>query len=138
MLIGCDSLNDQATRRQLSPFLEDAAERASVLAEGAQQTLDVDQLALVLPWYRIARSVDQQQHFHHWELIFSEILGPAIEGQVEPPHGFDLMFGNPPWMKVTWNDAPLLSEYDPLLGVRDAKSAQYNRERTALLADKTR
>ena len=86
-----------------------------------------------MPWYGVARDIGTRQPFHHWELIFTEVLGPAIEGQAEPPRGFDLMFGNPPWIKVSWNDAPLLAEFEPRLGVRDAKSATYNQERLRLL-----
>jgi len=89
-------------------------------------------------WFQIAHTTDAIQNFHHWELIFTEILGPEFNGQEIKPKGFDLMFGNPPWMKVTWNDAPLLSEYEPLLGVSDAKSAKYNSERPKLLIDEYR
>ncbi|NEX19871.1 hypothetical protein G3480_06005 [Thiorhodococcus mannitoliphagus] len=86
-------------------------------------------------FHDIARAIAEDQPFHHWELVFTEVLGPGFEGQREPPRGFDLMFGNPPWIKVSWNDAPLLAEFSPLLGVREAKSATYNRERATLLAD---
>jgi hypothetical protein len=83
----------------------------------------------------VARKTDDSQHFHHWELIYTEILGPFFEGQKVRPEGFDLMFGNPPWMKVTWADSTILSEINPLLGVRGAKSAQFNRDRSDLLID---
>jgi hypothetical protein len=45
------------------------------------------------------------------------------------------MAGNPPWIKVGWNDVPLLNEFEPLLGVRVTKSAGYNRARPTLLTD---
>jgi hypothetical protein len=98
---------------------------------------DAAALARAVPWYAVARSVRERQPFHHWELVFTEVLGPALdpngEGQAEPPQGFDLMFGNPPWIKVSWNDAALLAEFEPLLGVREAKSATYTKERPRLL-----
>ncbi len=43
------------------------------------------------------------------------------------------MLGNPPWIKVGWNDAPVLCELEPLLGVQDARSAALNRARPTLL-----
>ena len=89
-------------------------------------------------FHDVVRAIAAEQPFHHWELVFTEILGPGFAGQSEPPRGFDLMFGNPPWIKVSWNDAPLLAEFEPLLGVRDAKSATYNRERSKLLKDEGR
>ena len=63
--------------------------------------------------------------------------GPPLRkgGDEYTPRGFDLMFGNPPWLKVSWNDAPLLAEWQPLLGVRAAKSAGYNEARSRLLQE---
>ncbi|QTA83835.1 SAM-dependent DNA methylase [Desulfonema limicola] len=95
--------------------------------------VDIPKIIKAVHWFETARQVDGQQHFHHWELIFTEILGPGFKGQKQIPNGFDLMFGNPPWRKVTWNDAALLAEFDPMLGVRDAKSAAYNQQRGKLL-----
>jgi hypothetical protein len=45
------------------------------------------------------------------------------------------MAGNPPWIKVGWNDAPLLDEFEPMMGVKGSKSAEYNRQRAVLLTD---
>jgi hypothetical protein len=99
---------------------------------------DTSQLATAVPWYHIGIETGLQQNFHHWELVFTEILGPAFKDQKYAPNGFDLMFGNPPWIKVTWNDAPLLTEFEPLLGVREAKSAKFNSERPKLLENEER
>jgi hypothetical protein len=44
-----------------------------------------------------------------------------------------VILGNPPWIKVSWSDSPLLSDFDPLLGVQEARSAEFNRDRTILL-----
>ena len=60
------------------------------------------------------------------------MLGPKIQDK-KTPEGFDLIFGNPPWLKVTWSDSALLDEFEPKLGVRGAKSADYNRERPNLI-----
>ncbi|WP_052710045.1 hypothetical protein [Azospirillum thiophilum] len=104
-----------------------------VLFEAAQGELpDVEQLCEALPCLRVGRQVSERQHFHHWELIFTELLGPAVDG-LPVPRGIDLMAGNPPWIKVGWNDAPLLCEFDPALGVGGAKSAGLNRARPKLL-----
>jgi hypothetical protein len=135
VLLGCDTLNDKHTRAMLDLTLGVEINIEGLFSESQKQLPDTRKLAESVPWYQVARSVDNTQNFHHWELIFTEILGPKFEGQKNEPNGFDLMFGNPPWMKVTWNDAPLLSEYEPLLGVRDSKSAKYNSERPILLTD---
>ena len=48
-----------------------------------------------LPWLAVVGQLAAEEQFFHWELVFSEILGP----QAERP-GFDLIVGNPPWWKV--------------------------------------
>lgn len=138
VLLGCEAVEHSETRAMLDITLGDEIDLEGLFAESQQKLPDADNLSAAVPWYEVARKTDDSQHFHHWELIFTEILGPIFEGQVVKPQGFDLMFGNPPWIKVTWNDAPLLSEYDPLLGVREAKSAKYNVERSRLLTDEVR
>lgn len=95
-------------------------------------TLDAEEAAALVPWFAHGRNVLNDQPFHHWELVFPEVLGPTYRNTGDARHhpvGFDLMFGNPPWLKVSWNDAPLLAEWQPLLGVRAAKSAKYNEAR---------
>ncbi|HRY16032.1 MAG TPA: hypothetical protein P5330_09210, partial [Candidatus Competibacteraceae bacterium] len=104
-------------------------------------TLDAEEAAGLVPWFAHGRNVLKDQPFHHWELVFPEVLGPAysLPSDVkQAPHGFDLMFGNPPWLKVSWNDAPVLAEWQPLLGVRGAKSAQYSEARSRLLQEDQR
>ncbi|MEE2732966.1 MAG: hypothetical protein VYA55_19250 [Pseudomonadota bacterium] len=131
VLLGCASVQEETTRAMLDIALGDQIDLEALFQASQQKLPDAAKLAEAVPWFGQARAVDSEQHFHHWELIFTEVLGPQIEAT--QPRGFDLMFGNPPWMKVTWNDAPLLSEFEPLLGVRDAKSAKYNSERPKLL-----
>jgi hypothetical protein len=89
-------------------------------------------IAALVPWFDQATTLREQQHFHHWELVFPEVLGPAVEG-LPQPRGFDLVLGNPPWIKVGWNDGPVLCELEPRLGVEEAKSATFNRARATLL-----
>ena len=99
------------------------------LASGdASKLPDVDSLAKALPWYDFAQRHAEEEHFFHWELVFPEVLG--LHGDAR---GFDLMLGNPPWIKASWQDAQALDELDPLLGVRGAKSAAYNKARPKLL-----
>ncbi|MCG8091584.1 MAG: hypothetical protein JAY62_17745 [Candidatus Thiodiazotropha endolucinida] len=128
---------DVATREMLDIRLGEEIDLAALFAAVEGGLPDAAQLAGAVPWFGVARAAAARQPFHHWELVFTEVLGPAVEA-LPMPRGFDLMFGNPPWIKVSWNDAPLLAEYEPLLGVRDAKSATYNRERPKLLEPEDR
>ncbi|MBM3225594.1 MAG: class I SAM-dependent DNA methyltransferase, partial [Candidatus Tectomicrobia bacterium] len=48
--------------------------------------------------------------FLHWELHFADVF--ARRG------GFDLVLGNPPWIKVEWKEAGILGESNPLFAIR--------------------
>lgn len=50
------------------------------------------------------------RRFMHWELCFTDVL--ARRG------GFDLVLGNPPWIKVEWNEEGILGEKNPLFAIR--------------------
>ena len=69
----------------------------------------IERLALV-------RNLAEKQRFHHWELVFADIF--ADRG------GFDLNVGNPPWIKIEWNEGGLLGDYDPLFVIRKVSAAQ--------------
>ena len=53
------------------------------------------------------REVAERQRFLHWELEFADVF--AGRG------GFDLIFGNPPWIKITWNEGDVMSDFEPAL-----------------------
>lgn len=101
---------------------------SELLNASVKRELDIDNVSAVLPWVREARSVADQQHFMHWELTFPEVLGSA-----KTARGFDFIAGNPPWVGADWNEALVLGELEPKLGVSGAKSADINRERLSIL-----
>jgi hypothetical protein len=63
------------------------------------------------------------RRFLHWELSFADVF--ARRG------GFDLVLGNPPWLKVEWNEAGILGEANPLFAIRKLSATQL----TTLRAD---
>jgi hypothetical protein len=100
----------------------------ALLAAADGDVPDVTLLADAVPWSGVAYQVASEEHFHHWELGFPEVLGPSSDCD-----GFDVVLGNPPWVKVGWSDATVLCEVEPKLGVASALSAQISRERGSLL-----
>lgn len=56
-------------------------------------------------------AIAREQRFFHWELEFADIF--AERG------GFDLILGNPPWIKVEWNEGAVMGDEQPLLALRD-------------------
>ncbi|MDZ7697745.1 MAG: hypothetical protein U5R49_12760 [Deltaproteobacteria bacterium] len=125
LLLG-DTAPDISVRDLLSARL---GFEVDVLVKAAgEQVPDTDSLESVVAWFGTARELADDQHFHHWELVFPEVLGSDPNC-----NGFSLILGNPPWVGADWADFAALSTVEPLLGVREAKSAEFNRKRNSLL-----
>lgn len=67
--------------------------------------LKTDVLFRHLPRLAIVDALKKQHRFFHWDLEFCDLF--AERG------GFDLMLGNPPWLKVEWQEAGVLGDYEP-------------------------
>jgi hypothetical protein len=78
--------------------------------------VDLDALLASNPRLRLAAKLAESHRFFHWELEFADIF--------KTRGGFDLMLGNPPWIKVEWNEQSLLSEYDPQFAIRSLSAKQ--------------
>lgn len=51
----------------------------------------------------------------------------------EEKGGFDLMIGNPPWLKMTWTEEGILSEKNPKFAVKKLSASDIAKERTEVL-----
>ena len=131
LLLGAEPPKDKHLTAQMSLRL--GFEVDGLLAGiGAGQIPDVEILSSNVPWYDLARTLSDEQNFHHWELVYPEVLGPHPERR-----GFDLIVGNPPWLKVTWSEAATLCELDAKLGVEEASAAALSKNQLRLLDNKT-
>jgi len=86
--------------------------------------VDIDALVAALPTLRVSQAVAAAQRFFHWELEFAD--------QFKARRGFDLVLGNPPWIKVEWNEQALLSDFDPRFAIRDLKAKETAEQRDAV------
>ena len=90
--------------------------------------LDLDKLFEQFPRLKFVDEMANQRHFHHWELVFSDIFyGERLDGG--PRGGFDLLLGNPPWIKVEWKEAGVLGEFDPSLALRKHSAVELTQGR---------
>ena len=79
--------------------------------------LDLDKLFEQFPRLKFVDELAQRHRFHHWELAFADLFyGERADGSVRG--GFDLVLGNPPWIKVEWEEGGVLGDYNPLLVLR--------------------
>ncbi|MBS6529983.1 MAG: class I SAM-dependent DNA methyltransferase [Bacteroides caccae] len=83
---------------------EDIVREESSLFSGAGR-LKTEVLFRHLPRLAIVDALKKQHRFFHWDLEFCDLF--AERG------GFDLMLGNPPWLKVEWQEAGVLGDYEP-------------------------
>jgi len=56
------------------------------------------------------RGIAARHRFLHWELEFADLFNEA--------GGFDVILGNPPWIRVEWDEKGVLSDKEPLYVLR--------------------
>ena len=69
-----------------------------------------------------------EQRFLHWELEFSEIFA-------KNRGGFDVIMGNPPWIKLEWQESGILSDLEPILAVRKLSAKMIAERRLRVMGD---
>ncbi|WP_199454174.1 Eco57I restriction-modification methylase domain-containing protein [Vibrio owensii] len=100
---------------------EESSGQMAMFSEGNQQTQDLfstsrggvvnkDFLYGVFPRLRKVDELAARYKFFHWELEFADIF--ADNG------GFDLILGNPPWLKVEWQEGGIMGDYEPQFVLR--------------------
>ncbi|HFO1139535.1 TPA: class I SAM-dependent DNA methyltransferase [Pseudomonas aeruginosa] len=88
--------------------------------------VDIAALVEALPQLQVAQQVAGHQHFMHWALEFADVF--------KARGGFDVILGNPPWIKVEWNEQSLLSDFDPRFAIRKLSAKQAADQRDAVFA----
>ena len=92
---------------------------------GTETVVDIPALRKQNPRLNLAYEIAEQNHFMHWELEFADLF--AERG------GFDLIIGNPPWIKIEWIEQDVLSDKQPLFKVKNLTAPQTTKHRDAAL-----
>lgn len=92
---------------------------------GTDTVVDIPRLRKENPRLDLAARIAEQNHFMHWEHEFADLF--AERG------GFDLIIGNPPWIKIEWNEQGVLADDLPLFAIRDMSAAKVAMLRTDVL-----
>lgn len=87
--------------------------------------VDVDRLCRETPRLGLVQELSEKYHFLHWELQFADIF--AGRG------GFDLVLGNPPWIKMEWNEGGLMGDAEPLFVLKRLSAPQLSHIRADTL-----
>ncbi|MGF6550740.1 class I SAM-dependent DNA methyltransferase [Paraburkholderia youngii] len=82
--------------------------------------LRISKLRQHFPRVAAVEEIAEARRFMHWELCFADVLlGTGRRGtDLARLPGFDLILGNPPWLKVEWNEAGILGECNPMFAIR--------------------
>ena len=112
-------------------FGEEYAEHAGEVAKRITNEigmLDLDKLFEQFPRLKCVDEMAQRRRFHHWDLVFADLFH-GRNGNGSTRGGFDLVLGNPPWIKVEWKEAGVLGDFDPSLALRKHSAVELTRGR---------
>lgn len=111
----------QATLAGFEAQLELTATPAQPTLHDRFGRLRINRLREVFPRIRQVEAIARTRRFLHWELTFADVFRSR--------GGFDLILGNPPWLKVEWNEAGILGEANPLFAIRKFSASELTRLR---------
>ena len=78
--------------------------------------VNVDKLCNEIPRLGLVTQLAEKYRFLHWELEFAGVF--AERG------GFDIIVGNPPWIKVQWEEGGVMGDVEPLFTLRNFSAPQ--------------
>lgn len=124
------NVTDSAKDGQLSLFPTEMEQIAMDIIDtyGTDTVVDISRLRKENPRLDLAARIAEQNKFMHWELEFADLF--AERG------GFDLIIGNPPWIKITWNEQAVLADRQPMFAVKKLTANQTIRHRGNTLKNK--
>ena len=105
---------------QQQPLLTEQEKKAQNV-KTAKGELHLEKLLGQFPRLGLANELAGKYKFFHWELSFADVL--ADKG------GFDIMLGNPPWLKVEWNEGGVLGDFNPQFVLRKFSASKLREER---------
>jgi hypothetical protein len=84
-----------------------------------------DKLLEEIERLRLAEQVAARVRPLHWDLEFADLLKAG---------GFDVIVGNPPWLKVEWEEKGVIGDRDPMALIRKISAAELARRRANAFA----
>lgn len=87
--------------------------------------VDIETLNEKSPRLRAVAEIVQRARFFHWPVELADLLLAR--------EGFDLIVGNPPWIRPDWIDQDILAEWHPFLATRKMSAADIEDHKPQLL-----
>jgi hypothetical protein len=92
--------------------------------------VNLNKLCRDYPRLALVQELAERYRFHHWELEFADLF-------VERG-GFDLILGNPPWIKVEWSEGGVLGDINPRFVFDQLSASALNKLREEALTKYSR
>lgn len=89
--------------------------------------VDTKLLKQAFPRLALVEELADEHKFFHWTLQFADVFAQN--------DGFDLMLGNPPWLRIEWNSGSVLGDFEPLFVLRNFSAQQMAKLRDKKFAD---
>ncbi|MDQ0231778.1 Eco57I restriction-modification methylase domain-containing protein [Metabacillus malikii] len=90
--------------------------------------VNIDDLKSVVPRLSIVDELSLKYKFIHWEVEFPEVFYQK--------NGFDLIVGNPPWLKPKWSEKDVLSDFSPICSLRKLSAKEINAVKEEIFRNK--
>lgn len=78
----------------------------------------------LFPRLKFVDELAAKRGFFHWDLQFSDIFYDERSDDREALGGFNLIVGNPPWVKVEWDEKGVIGDFDPTIELRKLTAHQ--------------
>ena len=90
--------------------------------------LDLEGLLGMFPRLAHADRIAKVREFHHWELVFADVFYDRKTAE-SASGGFDVILGNPPWVKIERKEREVLGDFDPKLMIRKTSAPHARSQR---------
>jgi hypothetical protein len=87
--------------------------------------VDVDRMCKENERLGLVTALAERYRYLHWELEFADLFNRR--------GGFDIVVGNPPWIKVEWNEGGVMGDQEPLFVLRNLSASALAEKREETL-----
>ncbi|WP_196051226.1 Eco57I restriction-modification methylase domain-containing protein [Clostridium butyricum] len=128
LILEGDIIPVKGTSEQMAMgFIEENQPKQQMLDlfAGELGQVDLEMLCKNIPRLGMVKEVARSYKYLHWELEFADVF--------ENKYGFDFIIGNPPWLKLKWNENIVLGDFNPLMIVKNYTASKISQYRTSLM-----
>jgi len=121
MILGDLEQGITAEPGQMNMFPDTQPKQLAVDFSDKHGVVDDERLKQVFPRLPLVEALYKRIRPLHWDLEFADLLAGG---------GFDLIVGNPPWLKVEWEEKGVIGDADPMVLIRKVSAPELAKRRS--------